>query len=318
MKITYRPFAPDIDIPQMAEILNAYTPGITSAEALTQNELHRPKDWLLQRTAAVDEADRLVGWSVAAHSPMAAEGRWLLRVTVDPAHQRQGIGSQLYDEALRFARQNGATRLDSDVQEVMTQGLQFAQARGFQVDRHLFASVLDVSRFDDRAFEGFQAPEGVRLTTMAELGDTPEARRSLWELEMALNRDVPGYATQGWEVTFDRYCQLVYDEPWYRADTQLLALDGDAWVGMCALRLDEENGVRYMYHNLTGVVATHRGRHIAMALKLAAVHCARRCGATELRTDNDSQNVPMIAINRRLGYQPRPGQYKLIKSCGAV
>jgi GNAT superfamily N-acetyltransferase len=312
LHITYRPIAPDTDIPRMAEIWNAHIPGTTSVEALRQSEQHRPKDWLLQRIAAVDETDRLLGWSVAAHSPMAEEGRWLLRVTVDPTRERRGIGTHLYDEALRFARSNGATRLDSDVQEALPQGLRFACARGFRVDRHLFESVLEVGRFDETPFADLRAPEGIRLTSMAEMGDNEEARRSLWALEMALNQDVPGYATQGWHVPYDRYCQMVFEEPWYRADTQLLALDGDLWVGMAALRLGEESGVRYMYHNMTGVVASHRRRHIALALKLEAIRCARRYGVTELRTDNDSENAPMVAINRKLGYQPRSGQYKLI------
>jgi GNAT superfamily N-acetyltransferase len=312
MNMTYRHVAPETDIPRMTEILNAYSPGTASVAALMHSEQHRPKDWLLQRIAAVDETDRLLGWSVAAHSPVAEEGRWLVRVTVDPAHQRCGIGAHLYDEALRFARQNGAARLDSDVRDSLPQGLRFAEARGFRVDRHLYESVLEVGRFDETAFEGVQAPEGIRLTSMAELGDGEEARRNLWALEMALNQDVPGYATQGWEIPYDRYCKLVFEEPWYRADTQLLALDGGVWVGMAALRLGEENGVRYMYHNMTGVAASHRGRHIALAVKLEAIRCARRYGVTELRTDNDSENAPMVAINRKLGYQPRSGQYKLI------
>jgi hypothetical protein len=30
-------------------------------------------------------------------------------------------------------------------------------------------------------------------------------------------------------------------------------------------------------------------------------------------TDNDSQNAPMLAINRKLGYQPEPGICRLIR-----
>jgi predicted GNAT superfamily acetyltransferase len=106
---------------------------------------------------------------------------------------------------------------------------------------------------------------------------------------------------------------MVFEQPWYQADLQLLALDGHTWVGMASLRPGEKAGRPYLYHNMTGVVASHRRRQIALALKLAAVRCARRRGACELRTDNDSENVPMLALNQRLGFEPRPGEYKLVK-----
>ena len=312
MHITCRPIAPAIDIPRMAEIWNAHIPGTTSVEALTQNEERFPKDWTLHRTAAVDEANRLLGWSVALHLPMAGPGRWQVRVTVDPQQQGQGIGTRLYDEALRFASRHGATRLDASVPDSLPQGLRFARACGFRVDRHLFGSALDMERFDEAAFAGQGEVEGIRILTLAELGETPEARHQLWALEVQLNADVPGYASQGFAIPYDDYCELVFKQPWYQAGTQLLALDGNTWVGMASLRLGEEAGRPYMYHNMTGVVASHRGRHIGLALKLAAIRCARQYGVSELRTHNDSENVPMVALNRKLGFQPKPGEYKLV------
>jgi hypothetical protein len=37
---------------------------------------------------------------------------------------------------------------------------------------------------------------------------------------------------------------------------------------------------------------------------------ATACGAVLLRTDNDSQNAPILAINKKLGYKAEPGWYK--------
>jgi hypothetical protein len=31
-----------------------------------------------------------------------------------------------------------------------------------------------------------------------------------------------------------------------------------------------------------------------------------------VRTDNDSKNAPMLAVNRKLGYKPEPGYYRLV------
>jgi hypothetical protein len=33
----------------------------------------------------------------------------------------------------------------------------------------------------------------------------------------------------------------------------------------------------------------------------------------ELMINNDSENTPMLAVNRKLGYQPRPGKYLLLQ-----
>jgi GNAT superfamily N-acetyltransferase len=58
---------------------------------------------------------------------------------------------------------------------------------------------------------------------------------------------------------------------------------------------------------ITGVDRPYRGRGLALALKLRTIRLARRYGAAYIRTHNDSENAPMLALNRKLGYQPEPG-----------
>ena len=55
-------------------------------------------------------------------------------------------------------------------------------------------------------------------------------------------------------------------------------------------------------------------RKIALALKLLSIRAALRWGADYIRTNNDSQNAPMLAINRKLGYVPQPGGYRMVKA----
>ena len=66
-----------------------------------------------------------------------------------------------------------------------------------------------------------------------------------------------------------------------------------------------------MFNAFNGVRREYRGRGIALALKLLAIDFCRRSGAARIRTNNDSENAPMLAINRRLGYVPEPGWYVL-------
>lgn len=48
-------------------------------------------------------------------------------------------------------------------------------------------------------------------------------------------------------------------------------------------------------------------------MKTAAVRQARKLGTAYMRTNNDSTNAPMLAVNRQLGYQPASGVYLLLK-----
>jgi RimJ/RimL family protein N-acetyltransferase len=64
---------------------------------------------------------------------------------------------------------------------------------------------------------------------------------------------------------------------------------------------------------ITGVDRAYRGRMIALALKLLTIQYAKERGAEAIVTNNDSQNAPMLAVNRKLGYVPRPGIFRLLR-----
>jgi RimJ/RimL family protein N-acetyltransferase len=54
------------------------------------------------------------------------------------------------------------------------------------------------------------------------------------------------------------------------------------------------------------VVAEHRGRGLAGAIKAESVRFTMRemPGLTAMITANDTGNAPMLAVNRRLGFEP--------------
>lgn len=180
------------------------------------------------------------------------------------------------------------------------------------MNRHICESRLPLATLDQQAFAGVVAraeAEGVRFFTLADVGDTDETRRRLYEINAALVHDIPG--REGAYMPFEQFQKTVCSASWYRPDGQIVAEAGETWIGMAAVGYYETSNS--MYNLFTGVDPTWRSKGIALALKLLAIECARHYGADYISANNDSENAPILAINRRLGYQPEPGFYRMMR-----
>jgi len=311
MTVSLRPVNPDIDFPRMAAIMSSINPEPTTAEELREWQEQEAPGTIRQRTAAIDERGYFVGYSDGQRDPWMKQGRFWLTVRVDPAFRGRGTGKLLYTNVLQFVLEQGATELEGQVRDDLPEGLRFAERRGFHVDRHIFESTLDLLTFDETRFAGtIEAVEatGIRFTTLADLGNTVEAQRRLYEVNRRATIDIPGRDEHF--APFEEFSKFVFGASWYRADGQIVAIDGDEWVGMAAIGyFDKTNSA---YNMVTGVDKPYRNRKLGLALKLLALRCARKYGATYIRTNNDSENAPILAINQKLGYRPLPGEYLLL------
>lgn len=315
MKISLRPFNIETDAARYAELVNTIVQDPVDAARVTEWHHNFPPDGIRQRTAALDEQGVIVGSGEASRRPTMVAGAFFVEPIVAPEFCRRGIGAQLYDDAVAFAHANGATRLISEVRDNEPAWLKFAQTRGFAIDRHIFESTLDLATFDETRFAGVieavQA-QGIRVLTLADAGNDETHQRKLYALNRDAALDIPGW--EGEFARFEDFNRYVFQASWFRAEGQILAADGDDWVGLAATGFFQKTNSAYNMH--TGVARAYRGRHIALALKLLAIRRAREWGATHLRTNNDSHNTPILAINRQLGYQPEPGFFKLVKGLG--
>lgn len=315
MPISLRPLIPETDFTRLAELMNIVEPEPITAQVLHEWLLSAPPERIRRRVMAVDGVDGqgyVVGFNDVGRNSWVGAGRFWLVVIVDPAWRQQGNGSWLFEDALRFAREQGATLLEAEVRDHLPASLRFAEQHGFTIDRHLYESTLDVTTFDERPFVGaIEAVEaqGIRFSTLADMGNSLDAQRNLYEINRRYALDVPG--REQTFAPFERFRQQVFAADWYRADGQIVALDGDRWIGMSAVGYFEE--ANFMINNMTGVEPSYRGRGIASALKLLTIRCARRYGAAYIRTNNNSENAPILAINRKLGYQPQPGKYLMLR-----
>jgi mycothiol synthase len=222
------------------------------------------------------------------------EGRCEMRLFVAREHRRRGIGRALMDHSLRFAVERGARSLRvAYLEEPDNPARPFLARRGFAELQRYHASHLDPRTFDPSPWRPLLErlrSEGVRILTYAEVADTRENRRRIYDLDTELHADIPVVETEplepepfeSWEATFARR----------DFSALFLAEAGGDWVGM----------VTALNWPFTGVKRAFRGRGIATALKVAAIRLAQERGLEKIETENCSANAPMLEINRKLGF----------------
>lgn len=313
MDLTIRPVTED-DAEAAADLLNLAASEPITAEQMRER-LRQPATQFRLRVVAADAAGRIVGYGQTARNEWNEPGLYWIHVAVAVALRRQGIGSQLFRAIRDKLVTHGAISLRAEARDQFHESLAFAQHHGFQIERHIFESTLPLAGFDERPFAAAldtAQRAGFRFFTLADAGDTLEARRKAHALEQVVARDVPG-GSEAATRPFEGYLREVCAAPTYRADCQFIAAtgadDATTWVGLASLEYLASNNA--MYNGLTGVLPAYRGHGIAQALKLLAVRAARRYGAAYIRTNNDSLNAPMLAINRAFGYLPEPGYYRM-------
>jgi mycothiol synthase len=229
-------------------------------------------------------------------TPTRRPGRTEMRLMVAPEHRRRGIGSRLYERALTFAQEWQAQSIRAAYMEHTPDepAASFLLKRGFVELQRYWPSCLDVNTCDLSPFldrEPRLIAQGARFFTYADVPDTDENRRRLFELEEESRADIPLVETEPCEP--DSYENWVLDlQKKDLATIELAEMDG-LWVGMTG-------STSWMF---TGVRRDYRGRGIAIALKVRAIQAARRRGVERLETENHANNLPMLAINRKLGFQ---------------
>ena len=300
----------ETDMPDIVRITNPYEDQPKTADEMRGWFQYTPPGRVHRRLVSVDEKNAVTGYGGYVHEAHSPEGHFIAWVIVDPEYRHQGIGSALWERLWEDLKKNEASRLVSDVLDNDTQSLVFAQRHGFAIDQHIFTYELDLISFDETQFlpdiAGLEST-GIRFCALSDFPDTPETRHKLYDLNTS---DMLENANTSTPWTFSIFEKSVFQAPWFRPEGQLLAVDGDQWIGMAAVGLPPETN--NAYNEYTGVLRPYRRRGIATSLKVLAARYARQNGAQKLLTDSNMRNAPILAINRKLGYKSQPGKYTLI------
>ena len=314
LNFTLRPYDLDTDAAIYAALLTAHDEETATEETVRQDdERRRAENQTYREITAIDGDGRPVGFSYAGRNQWGSADKLRIALLVAPTMRGQGIGSALYVDAAAWAEAQKPVALNTAVRDNDQQSLAFAQKRGFVTERYRFVSLLDLAHFDAARFAGAITAKqagGIRIVSLAELGDTEEVRRKLHAVNTLAVRSEPAY--DGTDMTFEEFSRLVFTAWWFRPDCQFLALDGEEYIGICALGYNQAGNT--MFNAFTGVHPDYRGRGLALAMKVQATDFAKQQGIVSIRTNNDSENPAMLAINEKLGYARQPGVFQMRRS----
>lgn len=316
MTFTIRPFQTPADYATCVKFVNMISPEPYTAEDWLAEDEAGPAGMHIFRLVAETSDGVVAGFAECMRFPTDKPGDYPILALVDLGYRRQGLGAQLLVAIEAHAREQGAVTLSSTVKDDEPASVAWAEKQGYAQYRHTFQSTLDLATFDPAPFtDVVPAVEasGIAFTTLAERNDEAFVR-AVADLMTKTHLDIPGNESS--EQSYEAW------ESWYikhkdaRMDGIIVALDGDRVAGVTALRKEGAEG--NWYTNYTGVHRDYRGRQIALALKLKSIELAMAEGATTMRTNNDSKNAPMLAVNRRLGYKPEPGYLRYRKSAAST
>lgn len=302
------------DYPTVIELHNLIWPEYSmDLGELRFDDQHR--DAKCRHGRWVAEVDGTVlGW--AQHDQLAGRyhpDKYWLEFFVHPDHQRQGIGSALYDTVLTALQPFKPWLVRVALREDMTGCRAWLARRGFREDWRSWESRLDMAAFDSTPFAGYQerlAEQGITLRSFRDLADDPNRDRKLFDLLAEVRPDAP-MRDEATPVDYETWRQSVIYGPYMDEDGYFVAVrDGD-YLGLSnLLRPKPGQDVETGY---TGVARRGRGQGVAQALKLRVLDYARQQGYAFIRTANNSLNYPMLAINAKFGFVRLPAWVYYVK-----
>lgn len=310
-----RPVDLERDFGQLAALFTTEQDEPTTEQGLRDDyAAHQARIFRLM--ASENEHGELLGFNWATISRFEASQAYFY-VIVKPEQRQHGVGRRLYDDIEQAARQAQLRTLQVDVRDTCPEFRSFAEKCGFSERSHSWGMSLDLNTFDDRPYEAtieMLKGEGFQFTSMEALGNTEANQRKLYALNDTASRQTLGSDGSPAWLSFEDFQEKVCGSDWYKPGGQMVVIDtaNGEWAAMSAIT--RFSGADYAYNLFTGVDQRYRGRKLAQAIKVLALRYARSVLKVDtVRTNHNSKNAPMIAIDRKFGYVQSPGMFSMEK-----
>jgi GNAT superfamily N-acetyltransferase len=212
------------------------------------------------------------------------------------------------DALMAFAEEHvaaaGALRTTQWIWEDDTTKLAVATARGFREERRERFWELDLVANKEKlaqmteASRAWMREQGIRILPLDRETD-PERYTKLWRMSNEAEQDVPTTVPH-LPAPFEGFMASLRT-PAVREDRIWIARSGDDLVGISMLGYPPVRGV--VQTEWTATARSVRGKGVARALKCETVMQAIALAIDRVKTDNDSQNKPILHINESMGYR---------------
>jgi ribosomal protein S18 acetylase RimI-like enzyme len=285
----------------------------TVEEARAFDKVFEPGRYVLQRyVAELEDTGQIVGYAQYNHMPWAFEPRvYWSDIRVDPDFGGRGIGGGLYERVLADLNRLGAEAVWIEAREKEAGIARALERRGFGELLRSLEFVLEMANFDQRKLESAAnraVSASITIVTLPELMERDAGwLPKLYDLHTTVLRDVPLPDEPTISPSVEHFVDYLMKSPESLPDACFIAIDaGGAYVGECVM-YKSESDPSALDHLLTGVRREHRGRGVAVALKLETINYALSRGYRRISTWVESNNPGMLAINDKLGFVHRDG-----------
>jgi GNAT superfamily N-acetyltransferase len=278
-----------------ARLISVCVPDAMVTEASLAHGFTSTPAKAMTRWWAAFDGEELVGWAFAALAYWSDDGRGGLAVVVHPDARGRGIGSELYDAAVDHVTGAGARVITaSSANDAASRG--FVERRGFT-----HVDTRRVSGVDPRTISDAPTPpSGLEIAAWRAFADDP---RPIWHVLAQASADIPSVVSNDRSaMSFDEWRDETWEDPDIDLDVSLVVLASGEVVAATFVVTDPPSA--RMLSGMTGTLPDYRGRGLARLVKHHSLRRAAQRGIKLALTENHAGNVPMLAVNDRLGYEP--------------
>lgn len=243
--------------------------------------------------------------NIEQYAGMYHADRYHVWVQVLPKACQQGIGTALIETVKGHLESRQAREIHSGAYETDQVAPVLFARYGFEEVQRYFDSHLDVTQFDLSAWqEHMNLPAGYQMVSVTEWikqSGLEKAHQDYFELLCITLVDIPSPAERTLP-TWEKF-QKRLDDPQFCADMVLFAVSPQQQlVGFSELWLWENEDKRRKI-GITCVHQDFRRKGLALALKLKGIQVAQQLGVERITTNAESNNQPMLTLNKRLGFK---------------
>jgi GNAT superfamily N-acetyltransferase len=290
------------DYDEIVEINNATWPQYkTTKDELLEDDHARKLRYHSAKFVALRNGKVLgVGQYDQLHADFDPHTFWI-EINVDPSHQREGIGTELYNRLVEELQPLRPFHIRALTRDDTARGARFFIDRGFTEAWTAYDATLDLKTIDEskvRAVLATAAARGIHIYSLSSLSKDKNRDLKAYALHTGTRRSAP-MAAPAAELSFETYVRTVLRSA-INPDSYFVAVKDDQYIGLTIL--EKRHGDSNLRLVWLGTEESNRRNGVATALMAHAALYAKSKAYPDLHTSLTSLNQPLLAATEKFGF----------------